>query len=112
MTNERIEAEIAAEVRRIEAWNDPELAHVVGSWLRPSAIRSLANHLCQSRLQVEDARVAALVAQAKVLVAALQRLADGEAGQNGGDVGADLDQASHAQEIAAAAIRRFKEVTP
>ena len=65
--NERIEAEIAAEVRRIEAWNNTleNAARGLRSPLTPKWIRELANHLVRNRLQVEDARVQALLEAAK-----------------------------------------------
>ena len=65
---ERIEAEIAAEVKRIQAWN--EKAVLEGSRrhhpiLSARTIRSLANDIVPKRLQVEDARVQALLEAVK-----------------------------------------------
>ena len=46
-TEERAQAEVAAEVRRIEVWNS--FAGPLGDL----QVRSLANHLVRNRLQVE-----------------------------------------------------------
>ncbi len=70
--NKRIEAEIAAEVKRIEAWREAELA-LPFRWsaAKGGEIRSLAEYQTRKRLQVEDARLAALLDAA---LAALPRL--------------------------------------
>ena len=54
ITEERIQAEVAAEIRRIEAWNATQ--QNTPTWiafLSEKAIISLANHLVRNRLQVE-----------------------------------------------------------
>ena len=54
---ERVEAEIAAEVRRIEAWNNTlaNAARGLSPPLTPKWIRELADYQVRKRLQVEDA---------------------------------------------------------
>ena len=56
---ERIEAEIAAEVKRIEAWNNTleNAARGLRSPLTPIWIRELANDIVPKRLQVEEPTV-------------------------------------------------------
>ena len=56
ITPEYIEAEVEAEVRRIEAWNNLR-SH--SHYMTDGAIRSLANHLVRNRLQVEAALLTA-----------------------------------------------------
>ena len=74
---DRIEAEIAAEVKRIGAWmtthpnpkkdGPKQLLYV-------AEIRSLAEHLVRNRLQVEDARLQALLEAARNAIAGFEEL--------------------------------------
>lgn len=64
----RIEAEVAAEIKRIEAWNRFNLSKTDGSnplvgW----QIDSLANHLVRNRMQVEEGQNHALLEAATPL---------------------------------------------
>ena len=106
---ERIEAEIAAEVKCIEAWNDSEPypeSGMAGHPLFSSQVISLANHLCRNRLQVEDAQV-------KALVVALKGTADGDYPE--GDLVPCWCHFRDHEDFclqARAALAPFKEVTP
>ena len=62
----QVEAEIAAEVKRIDAWVASfSVTDVFRPRLHRISIRSLAEHLVRIRLQVEDARLQALLEAAK-----------------------------------------------
>ena len=50
ISNERIEAEVEAEIRRIKVWVNGEWP-----WMPDPAIHSLASHLVRNRLQIEMA---------------------------------------------------------
>ena len=98
---EYIEAEIAAEVKRIKAWNNNNepactLCDDVDESLCSHEIHSLANDIVCKRLQVEDAQVKALVQALTVLLNAVE-----EEGWGGDEMKA-----------AEAALAPFKEVTP
>ena len=69
---ERIEAEIAAEVKRIQAWNYSvgNMGYGKNATLTIDQVVTLANHLVRNRLQVEDARRAALLEAAKAALEA------------------------------------------
>ena len=126
MTNERIEAEIAAEIKRIEAWNNNNepactLCGGVEESLCSHEIRSLANYLARNRLLVEDARITARVEtlaglQVQALVKALRKTSmflelweDTLAGLQMSE--ASFDENSGLSE-AQAALAPFEEVTP
>ena len=53
ISKERIQAEVMAETKRIEAWNASAGWHRRGPALNGEEVRSLANHSVRNRLQVE-----------------------------------------------------------
>ena len=55
ITEERVQAEVAAEIRRIEWWNQAARPYpqYLFPLLSPAQVRSLADHLVRNRLQVE-----------------------------------------------------------
>ena len=65
ISEERIQAEVAAEIKRIEAWVNGEWP-----WMPGPAIYSLASHLVRNRLQVEMTADSGLLVAAEAIVKA------------------------------------------
>lgn len=68
-TNDRIEAEIQAEAKRIEVFFQSAYSFSVHGSVRHKLAVDLASHLVRNRIQVQDAHVLALVAALRELAA-------------------------------------------
>ena len=81
ISQERIEAEVEAEAKRIEAWYNAPNRATNTTCLTPWSIRSLASHLVRNRLQIEMAQDSALLAAAETAWSYAKALNPSGAGQ-------------------------------